>query len=606
MAGVCRLEPHTERKRPMMNLTPQTQTIALNRLVRSKSNVRRTARDTGIDALMASIAAHGLRQNLNVRATSGNRFEVVAGGRRLEALRRLAKDGTLPADAAIPCAVLAENDNAAEISLAENAIRQDMHPDDQCDAFAALIASGSSIEDIAARFGVTPILVRQRLKLAAVSPTLRKLFRKGDLDLSQMSAFALVDDHAAQEAVWADLPEWNRDGDAIRRALSAEGVEATERLAAFVGIDAYEAAGGTVLRDLFDTDQPAILADGDLVERLAMRRLEEEAAHVQSEGWSWVKIELKPDYMTAYGRIYPVPSDDETAEPVFAPADIARAGARVRLGHDGDLLIERGLVSPATIKAEKKKAQGSDSAPKSLPETLVADLTAHRTAALRLALSSRPDIALASTVHAMALSLLYHPYGVASCLDLNGTSARLEVRDAGECGAHDALTTQQAAWQSQLPEHPKELWDWCLVQDQTLLLELLAFLAALSVDAVTRRESDGTPRIRHADQLAQALSLDMAEHWSPSADGFVARLSKAQMATALKEAGKPEQAEIVIKLGKVEAATRTAKHLAGTGWLPEPMKITAHDDHHDDGDNDDGNDHEVHDHHDGDDDDGDE
>lgn len=98
-----------------MTIALEPQTIPLSQLVQSRSNVRRTGRKQGIDALMASIAAHGLRQNLNVRPTSGNRFEVVAGGRRLEALRRLMKQGNLPSDTPIPCVVLSSNDNAAEM-----------------------------------------------------------------------------------------------------------------------------------------------------------------------------------------------------------------------------------------------------------------------------------------------------------------------------------------------------------------------------------------------------------------------------------------------------------------------------------------------------------
>lgn len=121
------------------------QTIPLNRLVQSKSNVRKTGKSKSLDALMASIAAHGLRQNLNVKPTSGNRFEVVAGGRRLAALKRLAKDGRLDTHSPVACLVLDEAENPSEISLTENSIREDMHPDDQCVAFQELIAGGQGV-----------------------------------------------------------------------------------------------------------------------------------------------------------------------------------------------------------------------------------------------------------------------------------------------------------------------------------------------------------------------------------------------------------------------------------------------------------------------------
>lgn len=137
-----------------------TQSIALNRLVQSRANVRRTGQSSGIEALMASIAAHGLRQNLNVMPTTGGRFAVVAGGRRLIALKKLARAGTVASDIAVPCLVLSDADNATEISLAENQMRQEMHPDDQCAAFQSLIESGMPVEDVAARFGVSSAVVR--------------------------------------------------------------------------------------------------------------------------------------------------------------------------------------------------------------------------------------------------------------------------------------------------------------------------------------------------------------------------------------------------------------------------------------------------------------
>ena len=206
------------------------QTIPLNQLVQSKANVRRTGRTVALAELVASIAAHGLRQNLNVRPITGGRYEVAAGGRRLRALRLLAKEGRLASDAPIPCMVLAEGDDASEISLVENAQREPMHPDDQCEAFRRLIDNGAGIEDVAARFGITPTVVRQRLKLANVSPRLRALYRKGEMTLDHMMALAISDDHAAQEQAWQNLPDWNRSPYLLKDALTHEAVAVTDKL----------------------------------------------------------------------------------------------------------------------------------------------------------------------------------------------------------------------------------------------------------------------------------------------------------------------------------------------------------------------------------------
>jgi ParB family chromosome partitioning protein len=139
--------------------------IALDKLVPSPANVRRTGANLGIEELAASIAAHGLLQNLQVREGNGGTFEVVAGGRRLAALRLLAKRKKIAKTHPIPCHELGDED-AAEISLAENVVRLPMHPADQYDAFKAMADAGHGPEEIAARFGCSPAVVKQRLKLA--------------------------------------------------------------------------------------------------------------------------------------------------------------------------------------------------------------------------------------------------------------------------------------------------------------------------------------------------------------------------------------------------------------------------------------------------------
>jgi ParB family transcriptional regulator, chromosome partitioning protein len=83
-----------------------------------------------------------------------------------------------------------------------------MHPADQFEAFAKLHGDeGMAAEDIAARFGVSAAVVRQRFKLAAVSPKLMQAYRDDELNLDQLTAFAITDDHARQEQVSARVGE---------------------------------------------------------------------------------------------------------------------------------------------------------------------------------------------------------------------------------------------------------------------------------------------------------------------------------------------------------------------------------------------------------------
>ena len=155
---------------------PFVRMIPLSKLVPSLANVRKTGRDVGIEELAASIASHGLLQNLTVRpvlnaagAETGN-FEVVAGGRRLAALKLLVKRKAIAKNHAVPCAFM-PGFSGEEVSLAENVFQAPMHPADQYEAFARLhTEQGLSAEDIAARFGVTPAVVKQRLRLGRSAP----------------------------------------------------------------------------------------------------------------------------------------------------------------------------------------------------------------------------------------------------------------------------------------------------------------------------------------------------------------------------------------------------------------------------------------------------
>jgi ParB family chromosome partitioning protein len=296
----------------------------------------------------------------------------------------------MPKTAPVPCLIHAAGE-AEELSLAENVLREALHPADQFEAFARLHAAhGFGAEEIAARFGVTPATVRQRLRLGAASPKLMSLYREGVLNLDQLMAFCLTDDHARQELAWDHL-SFNKSPEMIRRMLTETHVSARDRRALFIGAEAYSAAGGDILRDLFTEDGGGYFADAALLDRLVRDKLDSIAGEVLAEGWKWA--EAMPDFPPAHGlrRIYPqavaLPPDDQArldsvtaeAEALSAaydggefPEDIAptwealsaeidqlsarrydflpeerrRAGVFVSLGHDGEARIERGFLRP--------------------------------------------------------------------------------------------------------------------------------------------------------------------------------------------------------------------------------------------------------------------
>lgn len=236
-------------------------------------------------------------------------FEVVAGGRRLAALRLLAKDSVIASDLAVPVSFTTD-ERATEVSLTENVTREKMHDADMIDAFAALHdKEGMSPEAIADRFGISSMTVRRRLKLAAVSPKLKDLFRTGDLKLEQMMALAVTNDHAAQEAAYFEArPGWQREASRLREVLTKQKVSGSSAIAKYVTVEAYEAAGGTIEADLFATvDRGGFLNDSDLLNRLVYEKLSAAVEPVKAEGWLWVECMLSCEWqdLQSYERAYP-------------------------------------------------------------------------------------------------------------------------------------------------------------------------------------------------------------------------------------------------------------------------------------------------------------
>jgi ParB family chromosome partitioning protein len=587
--------------------------IALNDLVPSPANVRKTDAAAGIVELAASIEAHGLLQNLQVRKIASGKFEVVAGGRRLAALKLLAKRKALAKDAPVGCNVLSDED-ATEISLAENEMREAMHPADQFEAFKALTDAGHGPEEVAARFGVTPTVVRQRLKLAAVSPKLMALYREKGLTLDQLMAFSVSDDHAAQEAAWFEVPEWQRSPHHIRQTLTAAHVRGDDRRAQFVTVAAYVEAGGGVITDLFQTESEGYLTDPALLDRLVNEKLEREAEAVRQEGWSWVEIitdpagfDALPEFGQVRGKRQPLPAkqakalaklererdslsecDDPTCEQVerldtldaeiaalsetaftFSDRQKARAGAIVSFDHRGKLEVMRGLVRPEDVTAKKPDDEENPPVLRSpkgeagcFSAALAAALTAHRTAALRAVLADRHDVALAAAAHALALPVFYIGHD-GSALALRATVPYLRAEGIDDSPAAKATAEQHAAWVARLPEDEAGLWDWLLAQDAATVTALLAYCVACTV-----KPECGDP----ADRLAAAVALDMKQWWQPTVAGYLGRVPKTLILEAVTEGKGRAAADNIAKLKKDEMADRAAGLLTGTGWLPPMLR----------------------------------
>ncbi|HHZ8745261.1 TPA: ParB N-terminal domain-containing protein [Pseudomonas aeruginosa] len=614
---------------------------------RSKRNVRTTPRQS-IPELAASIARIGLLQNLIViLAADGEQYEVVAGDRRLTALKLLARKKRIAADYEVPCLLVADA-SARTVSLAENVQRENMHPADQFAAFAALVKEGRPIEDIAADFGVSPLVVQRRLKLANVSPRLMADYRAGGVMLEQLMALTITDDHAAQEAAFYGAPEWQRSPSKLRERLTEREIDAAHALVRFVGLDAYRQAGGGIRRDLFaEGDAGTYLTDTAVLETLVRDKLATLAEDVRAEGWAWVEavphlayeerqafqnaprqrrepttrearriasLQTRLDKIDAEleeacqgessedeakaekleqrrDQVVGELQDAEDALQGYAPEVREVAGAIVTIDRNGEAVIHRGLLREAEAKAlrtlEKLRRgfgstegeaandehEDADDAPKaaSLSDRLAQRLSAHRTAALQIEVARHPQVALAALVHGMVQKVLQpDAYGDGLPLGVRLTvQDRLEgmAPDWPESSAAVALRELQQVAGVALPEDSAELFAVLLAKSQDELVRLLAVCVASTVDVVTPR---ATPH-RPGEELAQAVGLDMAAWWQPTAEGYFKHVPKAAILQAVGEYA-PEHVTRLAKLKKADIASEAERLADGTGWMPAIFK----------------------------------
>ena len=183
----------------------------------------------------------------------------------------------------------------------------------------------------------------------------------------------------------------NREAYFIRRQLTEGAVRVADRRAQFVGAEAYEAAGGMIMRDLFEHDDGGWLQDPALLDRLVIEKLQAEAETLRGEGWKWIAVASDFPYGHAAGlhrltgetaglteeedaSLTALNAEHDALEAQYAeadelpdevdqrlgeietalrhsatglqldPAEIARAGVFVSIDIEGALRVERGVV----------------------------------------------------------------------------------------------------------------------------------------------------------------------------------------------------------------------------------------------------------------------
>jgi len=400
---------------PMIEFS-RTRDIPFNRIRLSDSNVREIDVEQGLDELTQDIdRREDLVMGLNVRAVLDDAgaetgdFETPAGGRRYRAIARLVAAGRFPADGLVPCLVKKSNakTSAVDDSYAENVVRLALHPLDQFKAFKRMVDGGMSKEEVADAYRTTPRYIAQRLRLARVAQSLQDAYGRSEMTLAMLEAFTVNPDHARQEQVWEAIQRsHNRQPWYIRDLLTETTVPTDDKRAQFVGVEAYEQAGGVMLRDLFSDEDEGWLENPALLDRLVADKLKGIADEVAAEGWKWIEVdtdlpyghdrglrvltgtfpdlsdeeratrealreeyerleaehadydELPDDIDARLGEIEAALSAFENRPAIYDAAEIARAGVFISIDRTGELVVARGYVrpedeAPVTVNGEE-------------------------------------------------------------------------------------------------------------------------------------------------------------------------------------------------------------------------------------------------------------
>ena len=615
--------------------------IAIKNLVKSPLNVRKKE-GSGIAELAALIASQGLIQNLVVteqkkKNKKTGKFEVVAGGRRLAALNLLVSEARLSKEDEVDCRVVGVEE-ALQMSLAENSGREAMHPADLIMAYRNLTEAGFSPDEIAPRFGVSPLTVKRYLKLTNVSPAIFKLYAKDEMNFEQISALALTEDHELQERIWNSTSEWQRNGSTFRRLITGTEIDIRQSpLAKFVGVEEYEAAGGLIRRDLFGKEDEGYIQDAELLESLALEKLNQAVEAIVGEGHAWAQCHTTFDHadeaefvkartssrqpsaeeqaakdaldaeMEAIEAEFEGYDEDEDAsgeihaaieerhdavqgkiaalnaslEELYAD-DLAIAGVIVTVDHAGELRIERNLIRKEDVKKQPKEQKtglagtGQSEIPKPLySEKLTRMLTAHRTAAIQAVMANRPDVALAALVHRMALQVFSNGYVSNRLVQVNVERPYLkpDAENVEQSRAAMAVEEKRKVWKERIKAGEQGGKNLFQWLLEQPQQDLLDLLAFCTAVSVNTVSSSENAPSDDIADLMNALNLDMADWWEPTPENYLSHVSKDKILEVVGEAVSPDIAHALTKMKKGELVESAEKYLSGSRWLPKNLKV---------------------------------
>lgn len=602
--------------------------IKLSQLTISPMNVRVVGASKQDDKeLTASIRAKGILQNLVVvpEEGQGDRYEVIAGGRRFAVLTNLHSAGEIDGDYLVPCTVR-ELDEAVEISLGEN-IKADMHPADVFMAFKRLADGGLKEKEIAERLGRSQAEVKRLLKLGTVAPELVEHFRNGKLDLDCIMAFTVNDNQERQLACFAELSRGYMDSRRIKNYLLGEAISSKSREAKFVGVSAYKKAGGTISTDLFSEE--SFWNDAELVNQLIDDRLTKEAKKFEKD-WAWVETsrlgwEAKNGYFTIEGKHVDVPQklDDQIAAVEkrlneledmdmdeewtdeqdeefrkledqlgelqekrdtyiqFTAEQREVAGVIITFDYDGKLSVSEGMVKKSDKKRIDAIDQDGDDDEEGISvsrsseseriesNALFSDLNAYYGQAFQVHLLQHEATCFDLLIYSMAFKVLSHMPCWDRLASIDCNAERFTALGIEETKAADTMKAAElslnAAWVE--IDDPAERFTAFQALSKKDKMKLMTFcVARSSVAGIGRGRAQQT-------LVAEQTQFNLADYWLPTSEIYFSRIKRDDlMAIGVSLSGE-DFANNNAKAKKGELAEHIAELPERGAWLPEVMNV---------------------------------
>lgn len=599
--------------------------VPLSDLVKSPLNVRTIPYSVdSVRGLADSIEALGLLQNLIVHTLADGQYGVAAGGRRLTALNLLAQEGRLDEGHTVMVKRVSD-DIAALASVAENEQRAAMHPAEQIAGFRTLAEQGKTPAQIGDALGFGSRHVQRMLKLANLAPSLMDKLAQDELTVEQCQALCLEDDPARQVEVFESVKaSWsNAPAHLIKRAITETEMRTDNTKFRFIGREAYEAAGGYVREDLFSQDEGDGTADSVLVERLVQEKLERIAQDIQQrEGWAWSRgraariwyhgedgkefvqpVEPDPVYTPEQQRLDALREQYDTydsvcdesdaieadilaiqeAAEVSAWTDDMKSGAGVMVSlYEGRVYVQRGVRLKADMPEDTENSSVTvpftsrqPDAAEGISVPLLTKMTSERTLAVQAALMQQPEKAVALMVWRMCTCVFSgcltttHPFRIS--LTVSHGSLTENAPSGKDGAAFNILMTERARLKALLPEGWEKDFTTFFALDGGVLMPLMAFCTACSVDGVQTRDMGHTSRST-LDTVEAAIGFHLRDWWQPTKDNYFGSLKHPQIVASLKEAGLTGAAGDAEKMKKGDAAAHAEHFMQHTRWVPAWLK----------------------------------